>query len=396
MRNKNYDTGDYEKREEVAIKAGKSELARGRWFYERTYQPTKGFFVEIIENDRIHPNYLGTRCVDGVGTKLFLSAWSGNYTLAPLDALAMSANDKATLIHALIDTVDIYMAVQGDVAQYHMGNIMHGFANGFEMLRIPEGLGQDLNIGKIETASLDEMISLGVPGKGWDVSVSMTGFIPKNKVPHLNPQPGHVIVGVSSTGMHSNSFTDARHFLLTPDIEPREKWKNQYKGRFELTDKPEILDGKNLQQALEVPTAFYYIQAYLIGNRFNNRDIYGVNITGNGIKNFNRAGQDVSFEITDPFDPMPIHQLIVQESDWNPEKAYKKLNMGMGFAYIVPTHEIASQCIKQIHELEDGEIKLTAKIIGEVSQAKRSETSLRTTIHKPYEGTKLDFVGYNV
>lgn len=50
-------------------------------------------------------------------------------------------------------------------------------------------------INRIETASLDEMISLGIKDKGWDVGIVMTGYISKDKVSNLNPQPENIIVG---------------------------------------------------------------------------------------------------------------------------------------------------------------------------------------------------------
>src|SRR3989338_4237177 len=109
----------------------------------------------------------------------------------------------------------------------------------------------DLNIGKLETASLDEMISLGIPNKGHDFGIVMTGYIKKDKVPNLNPKPGHLIVGISSTGLHSNGYTGARHVLFTSDVEYREEWKSQYKGRFYFNDKPKILEGKTVLEALQ-------------------------------------------------------------------------------------------------------------------------------------------------
>jgi len=60
-----------------------------------------------------------------------------------------------------------------------MGEIMDGFVDAFERIRIPNAP-WDLNVGKLETASLDEMISLGVPGKGVDFGIVMTGLIHKD------------------------------------------------------------------------------------------------------------------------------------------------------------------------------------------------------------------------
>lgn len=382
-----HDAGDYEKREQKAIRNGKRALSRAPWLFSRTGVPSKGFFFELKENDLVHPGFYAVHCVDGVGTKLFLSAWSNDYSLQPIDAIAMSANDMATAIEALPDTVDLYFAVQHGIEEQHMEQIMGGFAEALGRIRIP-GVPFEPNIGKIETASHDEMVALGVPGKGWDVGVVMTGYIPKNKVPHLRPRAGHVIVGVRSSGAHSNGYTGARHVLFGPQVEYREEWKSQYRGRYRFEDRPAVLEGLTVLDALQVPTAIYLRDAATIGKELDLRDIYGVNITGGGLANFNRVGQGVSFEITDPLDPLPIHKLLISESGWSPREAYRKQNMGMGFAYIVPSLDAAEAVVRLIADRGEN----AAKIVGEVRE--HDGTVPRTIIHKPYGGPALEFVGY--
>jgi hypothetical protein len=62
--------------------------------------------------------------------------------------------------------------------------------------------------------------------------------------------------------------------------------------------------------------------------------------------------------------------------------------MGMGFAYIVPSLEIAESVVGSIA----GRGRHRARIIGEV-RAGRDE-QVRTVLHKPYEGPALEFTGY--
>ena len=387
---KNCRLDDYEDRERIAITAGKKALAANPLLFNRANKKSKGFFFELRENDIVHPDYYAVHCVDGVGTKLFLSAWSGNYSLAAIDALAMNANDMATAISALPDTINLYFAVQSQVEEKYMGNIMAGMVKAIEMITVPNAPFNP-NIGKIETASLDEVVSLGTPGKGWDIAVALTGYISKYKVPNLNPQAGNIIVGVSSTGLHSNGYTSARHILLNPDVECRDEWKSQYKGRFNLNDTPDILPGKTILQALQEPTAMYLIEASLIAQELDNRDIYGINITGNGLENFNRVGSLVSFEITDPLPPLPIHQLLINEANWKPAEAYLKQNMGMGFAYIVK--DLANA--EKIVEIVNRQNRNRAKIVGEVRENNKSEAEIKTIIHKPYQGPVIEYKGYH-
>lgn len=355
---------------------------------DRIVPRTRGFFVEAREHDDIHPEHYSISAIDGNGTKLFLSAWSGNYGDAPQDTINNNANDIATLIHAMVSEVMIYQACQTKVEENKMGEIMGGFGGATERIRTH---GARTNLGKMETASHDEMVSLGIPGMGLDLAAAMVGYIKKTLLPNLDPQPGHFIVGVPSTGLHSNGYTKARHVLLAKDarLEPRDEWRKEYKGQFKLNSKPSILQGETILEALSKPTALYFREAANIGvDFFDNRDIYGINITGNGLHNLNRAGKNVSFHITDPLDPLPIHTLVVQESGMTPEEAYRGLNMGMGFGYIVPILKDAEGIVNLLNRLG----RKGTKIIGDVRKGDSEE--LTTIIHKPYEGEELTFKGY--
>ena len=382
------DAADYEKSEEAAITSGKAALARAPWLFARKNPLSKGFFFEAVDNDVVHPGWYEIHAVDGVGTKLFYSAWSGNFRLQPQDALAMNANDLATAIRAWPSALNLYFAVQTPLEEQYMGEIMAGFVDALEKIRVP-GAPFECQLGKIETASLDEMIALGVKGLGWDVGVVMIGYMRKDNFPHLAPKPGHVIVGLSSSGLNSNGHTSARHLLLTPEVEYRDEWKPQYHGRFQLSDCPAVLQGASVLEALMVPTPLYLREALLLGQEFDSRDIYGVNITGNGLMNFNRAGKGVSFHITDPLPMLPIHELLIGEAGLSPEQAYVKHNMGMGFALIVPTQGMAERMVTRINERGEHH----AQIVGDVHKSEKDV--LETMIHKPYEGKPLAFAGYS-
>ena len=63
--------------------------------------------------------------------------------------------------------------------------------------------------------------------------------------------------------------------------------------------------------------------------------------------------------------------------------------MGMGFAFIVP-RDVSDRVVEVINQGEN-----YAQVVGEVRRLKKSEFRLVTTLHQPYEGPSLDFVGYN-
>jgi len=76
---------------------------------------------------------------------------------------------------------------------------------------------------------------------------------------------------------------------------------------------------------------------------------------------------------------------LMQESGWNIPTAYRKQNMGMGFAYIVPSIQVADGVASRINARGEH----TAKIVGEVVA---HDGELTTRLHK--DGIH-EFVGYN-
>lgn len=386
MARKKTGTSDYEKSEGIAIDAGKASLAKAPWLFERRVAGSDRFFATLIENDSVHPDHYLIECNDGVGSKLILASLSGNYIPQSIDGVMMVINDLATVINGRPNSLNIYISTQEKVRKKFMGQIMEGVRIGMEQAksRFAEF---DLNIGKIETASLEKFVSTGVPGLGYDLAFSLTGFIRKSKVPRLNPESGDKIIGVASSGLNSNGFTMACEAVFSPDVEYREEWKPCYSGRHMLDDKPEVLQGKSVLEALQAPTPCYFPIAAEIGT-LSPRNIYGVNITGNGLANFNRVGRNVSFEITDPLPLLPVHEFVIQEAKLTPRAAYEKLNMGMGFSFIVPRH-LAEFIREGINSKEEQR----AEIVGEVYKTKSKV--LRTTIHKPYEGDALTYRGYS-
>lgn len=197
---------------------------------------------------------------------------------------------------------------------------------------------EPINMGKLETASLDEMIGGPVQGLGLDMAAKMVCFIRKDRVPAVNPQPGDTILGFKSSGMHSNGFTGARTTFFGPEVEYREEFKPLYKGRLKLDTIVEG-DGRTLGEVMLEPTLIYARPMAKIASCFSG--VYGINITGNGFKNFNRAGKNIAYVINTPFEPQPIFPLLQQEyeatgSPLSDEKMHTKFNMGLGFAVVVP------------------------------------------------------------
>jgi len=375
---------DYEQRESRAVHAGKSQMSPE--FSDRRVGKG-GLFAEVRENKSVYPKHYMLLATDGVGSKLFLSQWLDDYKTIGHDLVAMNINDLATFGKVIPDAINVYFAVQSKVEEEKMGDIVKGIDDALERCIIP-GSKFNINYGKFETASLDEMISGPVPGYGFDVAATATAFIEKKRMPDFDPKPGDVIVGFGSEGLQSNGYTAARHVLLDQEVEPREEFREQYTGRFGLDDRipgSDITVGK----ALIRPTEIFLRAMYRIADSI--RGAYGVNITGYGLKNFNRFGKRVRYALTLPFEPRPIHKLLMDEGKYAPEEAWTKWNMGMGFAVIVKDHD-AARAACSIAE-EEGH---TAKVVGKVIESDCEEPSV--ILYLPDEASKYcrnyEFNGY--
>ncbi|MFH1063823.1 MAG: AIR synthase related protein [Candidatus Woesearchaeota archaeon] len=376
-------TEDYEKREAKAVADGKSNMSR-ELFSRKVGRGS--LFAEVRENPSIYPDHYMLRAIDGVGTKLFLSQWLDRYDTIGQDLVAMSVNDLATFGRVELDTMDVYFAVQAAIENEKMGQIMKGIDCALMQCRKTPKV--PINYGKLETASLDEMITGPVPGYGYDISGTVTAFIRKNDVPSFEPEQGDVIVGFASSGLHSNGFTAARHMLLHPDVEPREEWKSEYTGKFWLEDAAPC--GKTIGELLLTPTLLYFSTTYKIAQEIPGT--YGVNITGYGLKNFNRFGEGIKYLIHHAMEPHPIHALIMREGGYDVKKAYTKMNMGMGFAMIVKDYDQASRVIRIASE--EGH---RAKVVGhiEASDEQTPSVILDSRLHSLNMKVEETFEGYD-
>jgi phosphoribosylformylglycinamidine cyclo-ligase len=150
-------------------------------------------------------------------------------------------------------------------------------------------------------------------------------------------QPGDVIIGVPSSGIHSNGLTLARRVV---------EEHADYGQR--------LLNGKTLGEELLTPTRIYH-ESLLVAKQCR---VHGMcHVTGGGLLNFKRLSR-YGFHFTDVIKPPEIFSWIQHAGGINTVEMYRTFNMGMGFAYIVPGSSV--QCVlKQVKD---------AKVVGEVCQ----------------------------
>ena len=351
----------YQDRESKAVDAIKEAIPNS--LKKDMLSQSKGMFAELYENNEVFPKHYIATAIDSVGTKIIIAEAMEKYGTIGIDCVAMSANDLATLgavnPFLFMDCISCQSEIQEKAIT---GDIIKGMSKGLEQCDASKILRNSIriNFGKGETASVDELLSSPKPGYGFEIIGSMIGFIEKKKFQKQKVKPGQKIIALKSSGLHSNGYTDLRHYLLKGDFETRAEFRRKYKGKFSLDDK---FDGSTIGKILLEPTKIYIQTMAKISKNF---DVVGFNNTGYGLKNLNRAKEKVEFRINNSLKLQPIFDLMQKESGLSDEQMYKTFNMGMGFFVV---------CDKK--NVEDIlQISKNADVVGEVRKSNKTITVL--------------------
>lgn len=348
---------DYQKREAIAVSAIKKAIPPK--LKQNMNSISDGMFAELYENSEVFPDYYLGCAIDGVGTKLILAEAMQKFDTVGIDLVAMSSNDLATFGKISPFLFIDYFAVQSKFQEKGLtGDLMNGIVKGLESSEVGDILRSSIhiNMGKGETASVDELITGLKPGMGFDIAGGLIGFIKKQDV-HTTVKVGDKIIALKSSGPHSNGYTDLRLNLLNGDFETRPEFKKNYKGKFKLDDK---FDNSTIGKILLEPTKIYSKTVAAIASVMK---VIGINNTGYGLKNLNRL-KGFQFEINNPIKPQPIFDLTQKEAKFSDEQMYKKFNMGMGFFLIVDKNN-ADKAISIAEKNKD-----FAQIVGVVKKGK--------------------------
>jgi phosphoribosylformylglycinamidine cyclo-ligase len=267
-----------------------------------------------------------TLCTDGVGTKLLIAEELGIWNTVGIDCVAMNVNDTICVGAEPVAFVD-YIAVDNPRPEI-MSEIGIGLQRGIEQANA-------VIVGG-EIAVMPELV------RGLDLSGTCLGVVEKNRIiTGERCVPGDVIIGLPSSGIHSNGLTLARRIV--------EEAGYSYKKYV-----PSL--GKTIGEELLTPTTIYVKQVLRIVREF---EVHGlVNITGGGLRNFVRLKKGIGFEIDQPMEPNRIFTLIQELGSVDDEEMYQTFNMGMGFALIVPSR-IAKSVVRRLGK--------GAKIVGKVN-----------------------------
>jgi phosphoribosylformylglycinamidine cyclo-ligase len=207
-----------------------------------------------------------------------------------------------------------------------------------------------------EISQIKEIIS------GIDLIGACIGHVSLNKVnTGKKVQPGNLIVGLASSGVHANGLTLARRVLLGDSLEEQKSRINDYE---------EFL-GQTLGEALLEPTKIYVKPILeMLDSEIDLKAM--VHITSGGFCNLNRvASENIRFVI-DTLQPVPeIFNLIQDRGGVSEAEMFEVFNMGTGFCLIVEgTKEV--EAISEICKSHD----LPCQVIGQVEACQGKEVSL--------------------
>jgi phosphoribosylformylglycinamidine cyclo-ligase len=284
-----------------------SSIDTGR---ERLSVPLPGHYASVI---RIAPNLGVALATDSVGSKVIVAEQAQRFSTIGIDCVAMNVNDLICVGAeplALLDYLAVESADPGLLAELAEGLRAGAQDAGVE---IPGG----------EVCQLPEVIRGHPSPYGFDLVGSAFGTVALDAIVDGKAcAPGDAVIGLPASGVHSNGLTLARRVLLE-------------EGGLALDARPGGLGGVSVADALLEPTVIY-VRAVLELLR-SDVAVHGLaHITGGGLLNLLRLGDDVGFEIAEPLPVLPVFSLIAELGDVPAAEMWEVFNMGCGFCAVVP------------------------------------------------------------
>jgi len=289
--------------------------------------------------------------IEGVGTKVLLAQLAQKYDTIGIDAVAMAINDvirSGAKPLAIADNIHAQASDPRLVKEW-----LKGIIQGAAQAECPVTGG--------ETGDVAEIIKGLAENAGFDMVVASVGEVKRQEIiTGENIKVGDPIIGLASSGLHSNGITMARKILF-----------KQWGGKYQPNDIPEGLDRAIVLEALE-PTKIYVKPLLKLASEVKIKA--AVHITGDAYMKFNNlasSSPDIGFEFNN-FQPQPIFSLIQKTAAQlgytiTDEEMFKTFNMGWGFGIIVDKTEID----KAMDTLEQDSIK--PEIIGKVTEKQNVE-----------------------
>jgi phosphoribosylformylglycinamidine cyclo-ligase len=260
-----------------------------------------GHYASVIRLDETIGIALST---DGVGTKLVVAEQLGRWDTIGIDCVAMNANDLICVGAEPLAMLDYVAVPEADPAV--MRDLGRGLRRGAELagIEIPGG----------ELAQIGEIV------RGLDLVGACFGTVDLDSiVTGAGIEPGDPVLGLPSSGLHSNGYTLARRALA------------------DVPMADETL-GRPLGDVMLEPTEIYV--AAVVELMRSAVEVRGLaHITSGGLGNLLRLEANVGYEIDDALPAPAIFSLIQDRGSVSDAEMYEVFNMGCGFCCVVAARD---------------------------------------------------------
>jgi phosphoribosylformylglycinamidine cyclo-ligase len=332
----------------VDIAAGNEAVERIKKHVQTTFRPEVlggiGGFGGLFRFDaRRYEDPVLVSGTDGVGTKLKIAFAMDRHDTIGIDAVAMCVNDIVVTGAEPLFFLD-YLAC-GKLVPAQIEAIVKGVAEGCRQA------GCALIGG--ETAEMPGMYAEGE----YDIAGFAVGVVDRKRITDGSSiRPGDVLIGLASSGVHSNGYSLVRRLLLD-------------QAGYALTDRPPELGDQTLGETLLTPTRIYVKPVLALLERVPIKGM--AHITGGGfIENIPRMlPQGVNADIIPGSWPVPpIFELLRKTGNLSDRDLYTTFNMGIGMVLAVPGDR-AEETLVAARELGEAAYR-----IGRVTEGRRLVT----------------------
>jgi phosphoribosylformylglycinamidine cyclo-ligase len=260
-----------------------------------------GYFANVVDIGGIGL----ALCTDGVGSKAIIAQLMNRYDTIGIDCVAMNVNDLLCVGARPVSMVDYIATDRADAAM--LDGIAIGLAEGARQAGI--------SISGGEISQLRDIVT------GFDLVGMAAGIVKLDRiiVGH-DLAPGDRVIGIASSGIHSNGFSLARRAFF------------EIAGVAVDHVFPSL--GCPLGEELLRPTHIYVSEILEILDRIPSVKAL-IHITGDGLLNLPRVAAEIGFVLDNLPPPPPIFALIEEHAGVERAEMFEVYNMGVGFCVVV-------------------------------------------------------------
>lgn len=264
---------------------------------------------------------------DGVGTKSHISQAIGKWDTIGIDCVAMNVNDLICVGAEPLSFVDYIATPKPDPEVWRQIGI-----------GLDEGCRQsNMTLVGGETSVMPETV------KQIDITGTALGFVPKDRViTGMDVAAGDVIIGLASSGIHSNGFTLVRKAIERAGLSWSEPFGDRTLG----------------EEALE-PTVIYVRAVMELVKSVEVKAM--ANNTGGGLRNMARWREGLRYVIDAPMSVPPIFDALQAWGDVEDVEMWQTFNMGMGY-FIAVSPDAVDDALKVLGPHHE------ASVVGRVEE----------------------------